>query len=56
MKRFRDTKYFVTEDGKIWSEHTKRFLSPCNNNGYQNVSICEVINRQTWQHVGNKDD
>ena len=39
MKRFRDTKYLVTEDGKIWSEHSKRFLSPCNNNGYQNVSI-----------------
>jgi len=39
MRRFRDTKYLVTEDGKVWSEHTNRFLKPCNNHGYQNISL-----------------
>lgn len=39
MKRFRDTKYLVTEDGRIWSEYTNRFLKPCNNAGYQNISL-----------------
>ena len=39
MKRFRDTKYLVTKDGKVWSEHTNRFLKPCNNAGYQNISL-----------------
>lgn len=39
MMRYKETKYLVTEDGKIWSEHTKRFLKPCNNAGYQNISL-----------------
>lgn len=28
MKQFRDSKYFITEDGKVWSSITNRFLKP----------------------------
>lgn len=40
MKRFRNTKYLVTEDGKVWSEKREIYLSSCDNGvGYLNVVI-----------------
>lgn len=39
MKRFRDTKYLVTEDGRVFSEKTNRFLIGVNNNGYIQINI-----------------
>lgn len=40
MKQFLDSDYWVTEDGKIWSNKTKRFLSPSpNNKGYLTTTI-----------------
>jgi hypothetical protein len=40
MKKYKDTNYLVTEDGKIWSEKRKKFLSACDNGtGYMNVVI-----------------
>jgi hypothetical protein len=28
MVRWKDTEYFITEDGKVWSEKSQRFLKP----------------------------
>lgn len=39
MKRYKDTKYLITEDGKVWSEYSNKFLAPCDNHGYKNVSL-----------------
>ena len=34
-------RYYATEDGRIWSDKTKRYLKPCiSNSGYQMVNIC----------------
>lgn len=40
MKRFRDTEYFATEDGKIWSNKLNRFLfASKERGGYLRVNI-----------------
>lgn len=40
MKRFRDTEYLVSEDGRVWSEKTQKFLSPSKERGgYLKVTI-----------------
>ena len=39
MKRFRDTKYLITEDGKVWSEYSNKFLAQSKNDGYPFVHI-----------------
>lgn len=40
MKRYKDTNYLITEDGKVWSEKSQRFLNPClNKDGYPVVYI-----------------
>lgn len=41
MKDIKDYEglYAITEDGKVWSYRTKKFLSPSNINGYMFVSL-----------------
>lgn len=40
MKRFRDTRYIVYEDGKVWTERHNRFLNPYyNKKGYASVKL-----------------
>ena len=40
MIRWKDTEYFVTEDGRIWSEKSQRFLKPQNHKrGYLTVTL-----------------
>ena len=40
MKETKYKGYFVTEDGKVWSEKTQKFLTPCfNSNGYYIVTV-----------------
>lgn len=39
MKRFRETRYLITEDGKVWSEVTKRFLKPWISTTYLTVEL-----------------
>lgn len=40
MKRFRETRYLITEDGRVWSERTKRFLKIVKTQwGYGQVSL-----------------
>lgn len=42
MKRFRDSKYLICEDGKVWSEFTNVYLKPSLTNGYLHVVL--IIN------------
>jgi hypothetical protein len=39
VKRYKDTKYLVTEDGKVWSELSKRFLAGGDHDGYRTVYL-----------------
>lgn len=39
MKQFRDTKYYATEDGKIYSSISKKFLKQSSNGKYLHVSL-----------------
>ena len=40
MQQFRDTYYYVTQDGRIWSDKSKMFLSPeIGRDGYQRVIL-----------------
>lgn len=39
MKRYKDTFYFITEDGQVWSEHSKRFLKLIIHRGYHKVHL-----------------
>ena len=37
MKRYKDTKYLITEDGQVWSELRNRFLKRTIHRGYYKV-------------------
>lgn len=39
MIQYRETNYFITEDGKIWSNITNKFLTPVFVNGYHRVTF-----------------
>lgn len=40
MKKYKDTKYWVTEDGRVWSERSNRFLKLCDTaDGYKVVGV-----------------
>lgn len=51
LKQYKDTKYFVSEDGKIYSTVTNKWLKPSNNKGYLRVHP-HVNNKHTnlWVH------
>lgn len=37
MKRFRDTNYWITEDGRVWNG--VKFMKPFNNKGYERIEL-----------------
>ena len=39
MKRFRDTKYLVTKDGRVYSEMSNRFLKQTTEKGYMILNL-----------------
>jgi hypothetical protein len=40
VKQFKDTKYYVESDGRVYSEHSKRYLKPHRmKNGYWLISL-----------------
>jgi hypothetical protein len=39
MKRFRDTHYWITEDGRVWNERLKRDMKPHNNKRYLRIEL-----------------
>lgn len=40
MRKYKDTSYFITEDGKVWSDKTNKFLKTYKrDNGYLSVSL-----------------
>lgn len=51
MKQFLDSYYYVTEDGQIWSDFSKKFLSQGrNNSGYPTVGIRVNGKKYTMVH------
>ncbi|MGY0013238.1 HNH endonuclease signature motif containing protein [Bacillus anthracis] len=51
MKQFLDSYYYVTEDGQIWSDFSKKFLSQGKNNGgYATVGIRVNGKKYTMVH------
>jgi hypothetical protein len=58
MKRIENSYYFITEDGKVWSERSKLFLKPGITHkkltklfNVDRSVIGDIINRKTWKHV-----
>lgn len=51
MKQFLDSKYYVTEDGQIWSEFSNKFLSQGKNStGYPSVGVRVNGKKYTMVH------
>ena len=42
MKRFRDTPYHITQDGRVFSEKSNRFLKGWDKDGYTKVELYNV--------------
>ena len=39
MKQYKDTPYYITEDGRVWSEKSQKFLAQHLRNGYLSVML-----------------
>lgn len=46
MKSTKYNKYFITKDGKVWSEKSNKFLSPFLKNGYLAINLSINGNHQ----------
>jgi len=42
MKRFRDTAYHITRDGRVYSEKSSRFLKGYDKDGYTKVELYKI--------------